>query len=87
MLKYAADMEFEKAAELRYSIIPSLTKELNEIADKENSKKDLDNRSEDSLLRQEVTEEDIANLVWFLSSDESRFINKEIIRIDGGMYD
>ena len=83
---YTREGNLEKAAELRYSIIPSLTKELNEIADKENSKKDLDNRSEDSLLRQEVTEEDIANVVssWtgipvskMMSSEKKKFLELE----------
>ena len=83
---YTREGNLEKAAELRYSIIPSLTKELNEIADKENSKKDLDNRSEDSLLRQEVTAEDIANVVssWtgipvskMMSSEKKKFLELE----------
>ena len=83
---YTREGNLEKAAELRYSIIPSLTKELNEIADKENSKRDLDNRSEDSLLRQEVTEEDIANVVssWtgipvskMMSSEKKKFLELE----------
>lgn len=59
--------------------IKKLDKELNGNFIKEESKK--------CLLNDFATEEDIANLVWFLSSEEARFINKEIIRIDGGMYD
>ncbi|MCQ2600402.1 MAG: ATP-dependent chaperone ClpB [Treponema sp.] len=83
---YTREGNLEKAAELRYSIIPSLTKELNEIAEKENSKEDLGNRSEDSLLRQEVTEEDIANVVssWtgipvskMMSSEKKKFLELE----------
>ncbi len=32
------------------------------------------------------TEQDVANLVLFLSSDKADYINSEVIRIDGGMY-
>ena len=32
------------------------------------------------------TEEDVANLIYFLSTDKAEFINSEVIRIDGGMY-
>lgn len=32
------------------------------------------------------TEQDVANLVFFLSSEKADFINNEVIRIDGGMY-
>ena len=85
---YTREGNLEKAAELRYSIIPSLTKELNEIAEKENSKEDLGDRSEDSLLRQEVTEEDIANVVssWtgipvskMMSSEKKKFLELESV--------
>lgn len=32
------------------------------------------------------TEQDVANLIFFLASDKADFINNEVIRIDGGMY-
>lgn len=38
------------------------------------------------LLRRAGTEEDVANLVKFLASDEASFINNTVIRIDGGTY-
>ena len=38
------------------------------------------------LLRRAGTEEDVANLVKFLVSDEASFINNSVIRIDGGTY-
>ena len=57
--KYTREGNLEKAAELKYSIIPSLEKQL---ADSKNVEEKIsDERS--SLLRQEVTEEDIANVV------------------------
>ena len=42
--------------------------------------------SDKVLLKRAGTEEDVANLVKFLVSDESNYINNEIIRIDGGLY-
>lgn len=42
--------------------------------------------SEKVLLKRAGTEEDVANLVSFLASDKSSFINNEVIRIDGGVY-
>ena len=38
------------------------------------------------LLRRAGTEEDVANLVKFLISDDASFINNSVIRIDGGTY-
>ena len=38
------------------------------------------------LLRRAGTELDVAKLVRFLCSDDSEYINNEVIRIDGGMY-
>lgn len=42
----------------------------------------LENRS---ILKKLVSPTDIANLVYFLSSDEANFINGQVIRIDGGI--
>ena len=38
------------------------------------------------LLRHKGTEEDVADLVFFLASDKAKFINNEVVRIDGGLY-
>ena len=38
------------------------------------------------IKRRIGTEQDVANLVYFLSTPEADFINSEIIRIDGGQY-
>ena len=42
--------------------------------------------SEKTLLKRAGTEQDVANLVMFLASDKSNFINNEVVRIDGGIY-
>ena len=58
--KYTRENNLEKAAELKYSIIPSLEKELEKLL----QEKSGDNsESENKLLRQSVTEEDIAKVV------------------------
>ena len=38
------------------------------------------------MLRRAGTEQDVANLVLFLASEQASFINNEVIRIDGGIY-
>ena len=58
--KFTREGNLEKAAELKYSIIPNLEKELNEAI--ENEKEKMESGRE-SLLRQSVTEEDIAKVV------------------------
>ncbi|MCR5698592.1 MAG: ATP-dependent chaperone ClpB [Treponemataceae bacterium] len=59
--KFEREGNLEKAAELKYSVIPKLEKELSESV--EEDKKRQDNPERESLLRQEVTEEDIAKVV------------------------
>ena len=54
--KFTREGNLEKAAEYKYSIIPQLVNELDKANNLENSEKT-------SLLRQEVTEEDIARVV------------------------
>jgi ATP-dependent Clp protease ATP-binding subunit ClpB len=58
--KFTREGNLEKAAEYKYSIIPSLEKQLDEALQAEAARKDSGN---DSLLRQSVTEEDIAKVV------------------------
>lgn len=38
------------------------------------------------LLRRAGQEQDVANLISFLASDKSNYINSQIIKIDGGIY-
>lgn len=49
-----------KAAEIKYSLIPNVSKDIKEMEDKLNSKKTSE---ESHLLREEVTEDDIAKIV------------------------
>ena len=46
----------------------------------------IDSEVEKIMLRRVGTEEDVANLVVFLASSKSDYINNQIIKINGGMY-
>ncbi|MCR4734906.1 MAG: ATP-dependent chaperone ClpB [Treponema sp.] len=56
--RFVRDGNLEKAAEIRYSLIPNLESELKKAQEKEE-----ENNQANSLLRQSVTEEDIAKVV------------------------
>lgn len=82
--KYTREGNLNKAAELKYSVIPELEKKLAEAQ----SKKNQENLSADreSLLRQEVTEEDIARVVstWtgipvskMMTSEKQKYVQLE----------
>ena len=82
--KFTREGNLEKAAELKYSKIPALEKELTAA---EARQKNLDSESErTSLLRQEVTEEDVARVIssWtgipvakMLSSEKQKYLELE----------
>ena len=42
--------------------------------------------TEKVMIKRAGQPEDVANLVYFLASDQSSFINNQIIKIDGGIY-
>jgi len=81
--KYTREGNLEKAAELKYSTIPALEKKLAAATKAEGSASD---DSRQSLLRQEVTEEDIARVVsvWtgipvakMLTSEKQKYLQLE----------
>ncbi|MCR4822133.1 MAG: ATP-dependent chaperone ClpB [Treponema sp.] len=87
--KYTREGDFNKAAELKYGRIPALEKELaaSQKADQERHQAE-DNGVSDSLLRQEVTEEDIARIVstWtgipiakMLASEKQKYVQLESV--------
>ena len=82
--KFTREGNLEKAAELKYSVIPSLEKQLSESA--AHDKQIEENPERESLLRQEVAEEDIARVVstWtgipvakMLSSEKQKYLQLE----------
>ena len=82
--KFEREGDLNKAAELKYSIIPSIQKELDDAVKSENDKKENPERT--SLLRQEVTEEDIARVVssWtgipvskMMTSEKQKYLQLE----------
>lgn len=82
--KFTREGNLAKAAELKYSVIPALEKEL-DLASKEDKERG-ENSGKVSLLRQEVTEEDIAKVVstWtgipvskMLSSEKQKYLELE----------
>ena len=82
--KFTREGNLAKAAELKYSVIPALEKEL-DLASKEDKERS-ENSGKASLLRQEVTEEDIAKVVstWtgipvskMLSSEKQKYLELE----------
>ena len=58
--KFTREGNLEKAAEIKYSIIPNLERELENVKNESNEKQ---NSSSEKLLREAVTEEDIAKVV------------------------
>ena len=82
--KFEREGDLNKAAELKYSISPSIQKELDDAVKAENDKKENPERT--SLLRQEVTEEDIARVVssWtgipvskMMTSEKQKYLQLE----------
>ena len=61
--KYTREGNLEKAAEIKYSIIPELEKKISEAAEAQKAADTPNTASKESLLRQSVTEEDIAKVV------------------------
>ena len=86
--KFTREGNLEKAAELKYSIIPNLESELQTAQKAESSKEQEDSPERASLLRQEVSEEDIARVVssWtgipvskMLTSEKQKYLELETV--------
>ena len=82
--KFTREGNLEKAAELKYSIIPGFEKELAQAVEADKNKED--NPGRESLLRQSVTEEDIAKVVssWtgipvakMMTSEKQKYLQLE----------
>lgn len=83
--KFTREGNLAKAAELKYSIIPGLEKQL---AESQAADKKKINAEDESLLRQEVTEEDIARVVsvWtgipvskMMTSEKQKYVQLESV--------
>ncbi len=87
--KFTREGNLEKAAELKYSIIPALEKELKEMTEKAagaGTANGAETTERQSLLRQSVTEEDIAKVVssWtgipvskMMTSEKQKYLQLE----------
>lgn len=51
---------------------------------KEISEEDMDKLKKDILLNRIGNPEEVANVIVFLASEEAKYINNEVIRVDGG---
>ncbi len=83
--KYTREGNLNKAAELKYSVIPELEKKLEEAQNAKAKPGDISEERQ-SLLRQEVTEEDIARVVstWtgipvskMMTSEKQKYVQLE----------
>ncbi len=86
--KFTREGNLEKAAEYKYSIIPELEKQLSESQKKDEERKSSGDGETESLLRQEVTEEDIARVVsaWtgipiakMMTSEKQKYVRLESV--------
>ncbi len=84
--KYTREGNLEKAAEVKYGTIPTLEKQLADAQKAQESASKNESDEHTSLLRQEVTEEDIARVVseWtgipvlkMLSSEKQKYLQLE----------
>ena len=48
--------------------------------------KAIENMTNATALKRLARAEEVANIVVFLSSDDSSYINGQVVRVDGGIY-
>lgn len=86
--KFTREGNLAKASEYKYSIVPELERQLAQGQKKDEERKKDESSLNDSLLRQEVTEEDIARVVstWtgipvakMLTSEKQKYIQLETV--------
>lgn len=86
--KFTREGNLAKACEYKYSIVPELERQLAQGQKKDEERKKDESSLNDSLLRQEVTEEDVARVVstWtgipvakMLTSEKQKYIQLETV--------
>ena len=71
---------YERVAEIRYSKLVALEEDIKKIQEQLRS-----TQGGEAMIREEVTADDIAEVVTFLASEKASYITGQVISVDGGM--